>query len=101
MCNFCDDLKYREIIIPMRTSMADDNVCEMIVNDDCEKCNHGCADENHYFSITTWEDNLCLNYFHKIGELIIAPVSTRFSINFCPMCGKQITEKINDKLGFW
>ena len=101
MCKFCDSLEYREIKIPVRTTMADDNICEMIMNGSCEECNHGCADENHSFSITTWDDTLCLHYYHKIGELIISPVSTRFSINSCPMCGKQISEKMKDELKFW
>lgn len=101
MCKFCDNLKWREINIPIRTSMADDNICEIMMDSNCDECNHGCADKNHYFSITTWEDNLSLNYYHKIGELIIYPVSARFSINFCPMCGKRIAEKINEELRFW
>jgi len=69
MCEFCDNLEYKSITVPVRTSMADDNVCEVITGDDCSKCNHGCADENNYFEITTWEDNLSLSYCHKIGKL--------------------------------
>jgi len=101
MCEFCDNLEYKSITIPVRTSMADDNVCEVVTGDDCSKCNHGCADENNYFEITTWEDNLSLSYCHKIGKLTIYPVSTRFNINFCPMCGKRISEKLHEELKFW
>jgi hypothetical protein len=102
MCKFCDDLDYKTITIPSRTSTADDNVCEFVVNENCNECNHGCADENNYFSITTWEDNICLNYYHKVKDLIIAPISARFSINYCPMCGKKISKEMNsEELKFW
>ena len=101
MCKFCDNLEYKTITIPPRTTMADDNTCELLMDDDCPKC-EGCKDENNYFEITTWEDNLSLSYFHQIGDLIIYPVSTRFSINFCPMCGKRIsTEFYYEELKFW
>jgi hypothetical protein len=94
MCKLCDKLDYKTIIIPNRTSMADDNVCEIAINNDCGECD-GCADENNYFSINMWEDNICLNYYHKVKDLIIAPISVRFSINYCPMCGKRISKELN------
>lgn len=102
MCKFCDNLEYRDIKIDTRTSLADDNVCEFIVQNDCEQCENGCSSDNNYFSITMWEDNLHLNYYHKIRDLIIAPISMRFSINFCPMCGKRISKELHsDELNFW
>lgn len=102
MCKFCDNLEYKEIKIPNRTTLADDNICEFVVNNQCSKCNSGCADKNNYFSITTWNDNICINYYHKVNNLVIAPISARFSINFCPMCGKRISKKMNsDELKFW
>ena len=108
MCKYCDDLSDREIKIPIRTAMADDNICELASPDenhifyDCKNCN-GCSDENQYFSINIWEDNLCFSYFHKIRDIIIAPISARFNINYCPMCCKRISNKKNDsdELKFW
>lgn len=113
MCKFCDSLEYKTITIPNRTNMADDNICEFTSPDiididgekfsngvECKGC-EGCSDENSYFSIDTWEDNMCLNYFRKIRDVVIAPVSARFSINYCPMCGKRISEKLNEELSFW
>ena len=114
MCKFCDNLEYRTITIPNRTNMADDNVCEFaspeIIDIDGEKITYGvncadcrgCADENSYFSITTWEDNMCLNYYHKVRDVIIAPVGARFNFNYCPMCGKRISKELHsDELNFW
>ena len=106
MCEFCDSLEYKEVIIPNRTSLADDNICDFASPDEsgynhsCKDC-YGCSEENNYFSITTWDDNLYLNYYHKIKDVIIAPISARFSINYCPMCGRKITENINNELTFW
>lgn len=105
MCDFCNDLKYKEIIIPMRTTLAEDNICKFVspnefnIDYDCSDCK-GCADENNYFSITAQEDTISINYYHKIRDVIIAPISARLSFNYCPMCGKRISEKDN-KLKFW
>jgi len=113
VCKYCDNLEYRSIKIPNRANTADDNVCEIaspeIVEIDGEKYNagskcegcYGCTDENSYWYITTWEDIISLNYYHKVRDLIIAPCSCRFAINFCPMCGKRILEKIHGELIFW
>jgi hypothetical protein len=106
MCQFCDNLKYQIIKVPIRTSLADDNVCEFASPDesgtsyDCNDCD-GCKEENNYFSITMWDNNLCLSYYHKIKNIIIAPESARFSINYCPMCSKKITDDITHELIFW
>ena len=92
--------------MPKRTTVSHENVGDFEapdkynVNHDC-KDRKGCAKENNYFSITSWEDNLCLNYYHKIKDLTIAPISARFSINYCPMCGKKISDTTNDELEFW
>lgn len=106
MCKFCDNLEYKEVVVPNRTSLADDNICDFAspslsgYSYDCESC-YGCAKENNYFSITTWDNSLCLNYYHKIKDVIIAPISARFCINYCPMCGRKITDNINSELTFW
>lgn len=118
MCKYCDSLKeYKTITIPIRTSMADNNICEfarpdLVVIDEiteetanmgcnCKGC-LGCAEENNYFSVDFWNDDMCINYYHKIDEVIIAPVSARFSINYCPMCGKKINDgELIEELKFW
>ncbi|MGJ0846550.1 hypothetical protein ACR77J_07670 [Tissierella praeacuta] len=106
MCKYCDNLEYKEVIVPNRTSLADDNICDFAspslngYSYDCESC-YGCAEENNYFSITSFDDVVMLNYYHKIKNVVIAPTSARFCINYCPMCGRKITDNINSELTFW
>jgi len=106
MCKYCDSLEYKNIIVPIRTSMSDDNICDKVHADkfgnaDCSNC-EGCRDENQYFKIASFNDNLDISYYHKIGDVVIAPVSCRFSINFCPMCGKRISKEFYyEDLKFW
>lgn len=114
MCKFCDDLSWREYRIMLRNFGADDNVCEIIsqlhdcydnspIYEDgicysgtvnCEDCN-GCADENLYFSLRTYENNIGFDFYHKIRELTISPSSEMIQFNFCPWCGKQIVNNDN------
>jgi len=106
MCKFCDDLKWREYKIPYRTCSADDNRCEYgspdIVNDGeneyilgstCEDCS-GCAEDNLYFSIRTYQNRIGLDFTHRIKNLIIEPCSEMVDINFCPWCGKQLNDEL-------
>ena len=106
MCKFCDDLEWREYKIPYRTCSADDNRCEYgspdIVNDGeneyilgstCEDCS-GCAEDNLYFSIRTYQNRIGLDFTHRIKNLIIEPCSEMVDINFCPWCGKQLNDVV-------
>lgn len=105
MCDFCEGLSYKELKIPIRTSLPDDNVCEIGSPDkynigfSCDGCK-GCSDENNHFSVTVHEDTLSIGYYHKIRKLTIAPISSRFNINYCPMCGNRISEN-DHELKFW
>jgi len=100
MCWFCEKVKYNNIQIPINTTGADDNVCELITSDDCENC-HGCADENNHFNLILIEDVLEICYYHKIKELTVNPYSARFNINYCPFCGDKISKEHHDELKFW
>lgn len=113
MCKFCDNLEYKDITIPNRTNMADDNVCEIASPDienidgkeyncgsNCKDC-YGCMDENNHFVVSSFDDNIDISYYHKIKDLTIAPVSARFSINFCPICGRRISKVYHEDLKFW
>lgn len=106
MCKFCDDLEWREYKIPYRTCSADDNRCEYgspdIVNDGeneyilgstCEDCS-GCAEDNLYFSIRTYQNRIGLDFTHRIKNLIIEPCSEMVDINFCPWCCKQLNDEL-------
>lgn len=100
MCKFCDDLKWKTYIIPQRNTFADDNQCEfgspVLFNDEvcdftCIGCD-GCKEENRHFSLISWENNLKFDYVSRIKNLIIEPSSESIKINFCPWCGRLLTD---------
>ena len=81
-----------ENIIQLRCSVEDDNICEKIMPDvyidngkeitiegscDCSKCNGGCKDENEHFSIIDYGNFFTVNYYKKIGDIIINRCSER------------------------
>ena len=114
MCKFCDNLEYKEITIPSRTTGADHNVCEIASpqvieidgeiyksGSECEGC-YGCAKENNYWQITICNNDIVdLHYYNKVRDFIIDQYSARFCINFCPMCGKRISKELHEDLKFW
>ena len=104
MCKFCDDLKWKTYIVPERTTSADDNQCEFgspliydgeIIDSTCEDC-IGCAKENMHFGLKVWENYLSLQYVHRIKKLVVEPYSEAIRINFCPWCGRSLTDKLVD-----
>lgn len=112
MCKFCDE-DYTQLTIPMRTSFADDNVCDLLSPDgsgythDCNGC-YGCADENNFFKLYFHrcdgsENIISLSYYHKVREGIIAPISARFEFSYCPFCGRKISDNDIDagNINFW
>lgn len=108
MCQFCDNLKAKNYILPQRTTFACDNLCEVMtakierfggvdcsLGTDCEECD-GCLFENIRFELYAYDNRISVGYFHKIKEAVIAPYSESIDINFCPWCGKQITDNLVD-----
>ena len=53
MCDFCSNIKNRnkEIIWLVRSTYADDNVCEYVNNKSCENC----KDCNMHFKLSGYE----------------------------------------------
>lgn len=99
MCQFCDDLKWKTYMVSERTTSADDNQCEFgspliydgeVIDSTCDGCN-GCAEENMHFGLTSFENSLQISYVRRIKKLIIEPYSEPIQINFCPWCGKPLT----------
>lgn len=90
MCEFCKDynrhIAYR---VPVRNTYADDNLCEILMDDNCEDCD-GCMDENYHFTLYKWQDMISFGLVRKIGDAICAPTSEGIMINYCPWCGKKL-----------
>lgn len=108
MCKFCDNLKRRVYKIPYRNSMGDDNRCEYgspdvvnidgeieIIGSNCDNC-QGCAEDNQFFSMCVEGNSIRFAFYHKIKNLIISPNSEVIKINFCPWCGRKITDNSID-----
>lgn len=106
MCNFCDNLKWREYNVELRNSNACDNLCQVMstkleeidgelynLGVDCEGCG-GCMVDG--FVLRTYDNRIGFSYNHKIKELFIGRNSEMIDFNFCPWCGKQLTDKLVD-----
>jgi NADH:ubiquinone oxidoreductase subunit F (NADH-binding) len=103
MCEFCESLKdkTKEIIWSVRSSYADDNMCEFVNDENCQYCN-GCK-EGFVIDAYDYEKNtkVDITYFKTIStkdrkEVKVHPFSESIQWNFCPICGKQISNKILD-----
>lgn len=97
MCEFCDNqLQHKKIMIPVRNTYADDNVCEKIMDGYCEDCD-GCMDNNYHFTLYKYDDILSIGFHRKISDVIISPTSETLQIKYCPWCGKKLTD---EEVGF-
>lgn len=103
MCEFCDSItdRNKEITWLVRSTYADDNICDFVNENICSSCN-GC---NMNFSLDgyVWDDNVVvgIKYEQKIisstgYEVVVHPFSETIQFNYCPICGKQISKYIKD-----
>jgi len=81
-----------ENTINLRCYGTDDNVCEKIVNNECETC-MGCGVGNNYFSIMNFGDYFTVSYHHKIGDLVIERHSERIGKDLKELKPKENTPK--------
>ncbi len=107
-CKFCDQLDWREYAVPEQNRMDTDNVCQCLswgridgsdethsyATFSCPENCGGCADENHYFSLFTYENRMGFSYHFKAKNFGIDRNSEMMTINFCPWCGRPLSEKI-------
>lgn len=85
-----------------RSTSCDDNTCELMgdlanyVNGyhrtACEDC-YGCSKENMRFELASKDNYISIGYFHRIKSLCIEPFSESIVINYCPWCGKKLTDE--------
>lgn len=103
MCKFCESLtdNTKEIIWSVRSTYADDNICEFVNGDNCFNCGR-CE---MYFTIDgyTIDDDtyVSIAYNQKITsptkeEVVIRPFSEGIQFNYCPICGKRISKNIRE-----
>ena len=97
MCEFCKNLDEHKIYgIEVRTAYAKDNFCDVLRDNDCEPCN-GCVNENFHFTLYTYKDMVQFGFIHEIPECTVAQTSEYIKINYCPWCGRKLT---NDPVPF-
>lgn len=95
MCEFCKDYdKHIAYRIPIRTTYAADNLCEILRDDNCEDC-YGCMNENYHFTLYKWTNMISLGLIRKIGDVVCAPTSEGLIINYCPWCGEKLHNNEN------
>lgn len=107
MCKFCDDLSWRKYSIPARNKMDSDNLCQCLSRGRIDgspetdsdapvfchtKCD-GCAEGNEHFELFSRDNRIGLSFAFKAKGLQIARNSEMLTINFCPWCGKKLTEQ--------
>lgn len=106
MCKFCESSERTEFIIPVRNNSSCDNVCEIMTSKiekygeelfltgtDCSDCD-GCKEENRTFEIYKSKNRIGLSYIQNIKGLRVMPYSEMLNLNFCPWCGKQISNEL-------
>ena len=100
MCKFCDSLEWRRYKIPYRNCSSDDNSCEFgsldiidgeVCGSTCNDCK-GCAKDNLYFSIHTYDNRIGFDFTHMIKNLVIEPSSEMSDINFCAGGGRKLND---------
>lgn len=100
MCNFCDALMVnKEILWEVRSTYADNNICEFVNDTTCSLCN-GChmgfSLKSHDYKGDTY---VGVEYKQVLKstegeEVIIWPFSESIQFNFCPICGNKISRNI-------
>ena len=107
-CKFCEQLKSRDYLTPARNRMDTDNLCQCLswgridgsvetgpwATIYCPEDCGGCADDNEYFGLFTYENRMGFSYHFKSQNLRIDRNSQMLTINFCPWCGKPLSEEI-------
>lgn len=96
MCKFCSALlENKKIYWQERSTVADDNFCETVCNNDCDGCHGG---DKREFTLTPSIINgnvyVSVDYYREAYETIIYPFSELMPFSYCPFCGKQISKSI-------
>lgn len=94
MCEFCENFKaYKKYGVAIRNAYADDDLCQVLRNNNCEDCD-GCTDEKFHFTLYRYHDMISFAYIQEIPECTIAQTSEHLKINYCPWCGQKMTDEL-------
>lgn len=99
MCQFCETLTdgNKEIVWSARSTMADDNITDIIsergqIVEELSKFEiYGYEREGKTFVGIQYREEMVLQNKEKV---IISPFSETIQFNFCPICGKQISDEV-------
>ncbi len=97
MCKFCEGLfkEGHEIIWNMRNEYCDSNFCEKIFNNECSSC----SECSIFYKLRGWKNeqskkaSIQCEYKFDNGEIVMWNFTEPLNINYCPYCGKQLSEK--------
>lgn len=99
MCEFCESLvdTNKKINWMVRSTFADDNIVEII--NDCGKVVKDISNFEIYGYTHENKAFFGIGYRQEIGiedkdTVIISPFSETIQINYCPICGQQISDKL-------
>lgn len=102
MCRFCDLLKHGgEMYWSERSTLANDNLCEFVSQKDeysmCEGCN-GCEERGFDLISYVVDGNakVFISYFRNPHGVEVSPFSESIPFSFCPFCGSQVSEKVEE-----
>lgn len=98
-CTFCKSLLSGDKITwEMRSTYAEDNICDKINGTNCSLC-EGCG-ANFSISASLFKEEVMVNieFEQRIGmdsasEAVIHPISETAVFTYCPMCGKRLSTK--------
>ena len=103
MCQFCDSLldRKKKMKLLVRSTFAEDDICEVLNDSDCNLCDdcgmsfgiEGYKVNNNFYISIDYEQKIRLNN-DKVA--IIKPFSESIHVNYCPICGTQLSEHILD-----
>lgn len=80
------------MIIPFGNKQSDDNICKIVMDNDCSKCT-GCDDSNNYFELNQYDGFFTITYYQKIGNIVIHQSSERIKGDFI---NTSIEDKSNE-----
>lgn len=100
MCKFCEGI-FKEgckMQWNMRSSYADDNFCDKVMNSECGNCEK-CSMEYKPSGFMMPDTKGCYidcEYKFDNGNIVMWNFTEPLRINYCPFCGKALSDEMVD-----